>query len=157
MSNYNTTILKGDPKRVEGVGSEALYPGHLIEYGGSNDLQKHSTAGGDASKMFALENEMVGNTPTDGYSSGDRVYAAVFSSGQEVQARVAASAAAISKGDALMSAGDGTLKLHSKQAVDYSKNTSTLELEDNRIVAYAMEALDNSGGSSEAFIHVEVA
>ena len=150
MKTPKTITLKGHGCRKEGLASEAISAGHLVEFGGSADLQKHSTAAGTARKCFALENDLVGGGIDDAYASGDQVQTAVFMSGCEVYALVAASAPAIAKGDALESAGDGTLR---KAATDAATDTT----QRNSIVGYALEAVDNSGGGAPARIRVEVA
>lgn len=156
----NTIILKGRPIEKEGIASGTITPGYLVEFGGSNDLQAHSTAGGNARKAFALENDQVGNDIDDDYSAADSVRYAVCSSGDEIYALVAASATAITKGAPLESAGDGTLRLHTppSQAVDEGGSaTYTISQKHDAIVAYALEAVDNSAGATEARIKVEVA
>lgn len=146
----NTIILKGDGCRKEGKASGAITPGHLVEFGGANDLQVHSTAASTARKAFAVENDLIGNGIDTAYALGDQVQYNVFKSGDEVYALVAAAAAAVTKGAALESAGDGTLCI---QTVD----AATDNTQRNSVVAYALEAVDNSGGGTAARIKVEVA
>lgn len=149
-TNPKTIVLKGVPIRKEGVASGAITPGHLVEFGGSNDLQVHSTAAGTARKAFAVENDLVGNGITDAYALGDQVQYVVCQSGVEIYALVAANATAIEKGDPLQSAGDGTLRIQSTDA-------ATDDTQRNSLVAYALEDVDNSAGGSVARIKVEIA
>lgn len=133
-----TIILKGKPSRKEDVATAAISPGHLVEFNGAG-VRKHATAGGISRKAFALEDDMSGKTISDEYAPGSNVLYAVFSSGDEHLARLAASAAAIVKGDRLESAGNGTLRKH---------NTGVA-------LCVATESVDNSAGGTEVFITVE--
>ena len=146
----NTITLKGNGIRKEGVASGTITPGYLVEFGGANDLQAHSTAAANARKAFAVENELLGNGIDDDYTVGEQVHYAVFGTGEEVYALVAAAATAVTKGAALESAGDGTLRI-------LTTDTATDDTQRDSVVAYALEAVDNSGGASEARIKVEVA
>ena len=81
---------------------------------------------------------------------GSRVRYGGAHSGQEAYALLAASATAVVKGAPLQSAGDGTLRVLATDA-------ATSQSERNGIVAYALEAVDNSAGGSLARIKVRVA
>lgn len=148
------TVFQGphhvDPVRREYTASEAITPGEMVEFGGSNDIQKHSTAGGNARKAFALENDLIGNSISDDYSSGDTVQVGVMPRGAQVQALLPTGGTEvnISKGQALESSGDGTLQ---------AWGTNADSGEHDNLIGYALEAVDNSGGSSEARIEIEVA
>lgn len=146
----NTIILLGQGCRKEGIASSAITPGHLVAFGGANDLQVHSTAAGNARKAFAVENDLIGNGIDDAYAAGDQVQYNVFRPGDEVYALVADGAPAISKNDALESAGDGTLR-------KITPGSSATSARIDGIIGYALEAVDNSGGSSAARIRIEVA
>ena len=146
----NTIILYGQGCRKEGIASEAITPGHLVEFGGSNDLQKHSTAAGNARKAFAVENDLIGDGINDAYATGEQVQYNVFQSGDEVYALVADGATAITKGAGVESAGDGTVRILATAA-------ATEESERDSVVGYALEAVDNSGGGSAVRIRIEVA
>lgn len=139
-----TINLKGDFLRKEGAASEAITPGHLVEFGGSNDLQKHSAASGNARKAFALENDLVGDGIDDDYDTGDTVQYGLFERGAEVYALLA-DGENVSKGDALESDGAGALQAHA--AIGSGVQVDA-------IVAYALEAVNASG---ETRIKVEVA
>lgn len=150
MSTPKMIRLKGCGIRKEGIASGTIKPGHLIEFGGANDLQVHSTAAATARKAFAVENDLIGNGIDDNYTVGEQVQYEVYASGAEVYALVAASAAAIEKGDPLQSAGNGTLRIQSTDA-------ATDDTQRNSLVAYALEDVDNSAGGSVARIRVEIA
>jgi len=150
MSTPKMIRLKGQGIRKEGIASGTIRPGHLVEFGGANDLQVHSTAAATARKAFAVENDLIGNGIDVNYTVGEQVQYEVYASGAEVYALVAAGAAAIEKGDPLQSAGNGTLRI---QATD----AATDDTQRNSLVAYALEDVDNSGGSSVVRIRVEIA
>lgn len=149
-STPNTIILKGNGCRKEGDAAGTITPGHLVQFDSSGDIVVHATAAGTARKAFAVENDLIGNGIGDNYTSGDRVQYNVFESGAEVYALVAASATAVTIGAALESAGDGTLRIQTTDA-------ATDDTQRNSVVAYALEAVDNSGGATPARIKVEVA
>lgn len=110
MTTANTILLKGPAIHEEYPASAALKPGHLLELLSTGKVQKHSTSGGTAEKMFAKEDALQGNTITTAYAADDVVSCVIASPGTTVQGRLAANATAVVKGDMLVSAGDGTLK-----------------------------------------------
>ncbi len=146
----NTVVLKCNGVRKEGAASAAIPVGSLIEFGGANDLRVHATAAGNARKAFAIENDLVGDGIDVAYATGDRVQYEVFHAGSEVLALVAAGATAVTKGAALESAGDGTLRIQTAAA-------ATSQAQRDSVVGYALEAVDNSGGGSAARIRIEIA
>lgn len=127
-----TIALKGDFVRKEAKASEAITPGHLVEFGGANELRKHSTVGGQARKAFALENDLIGKGIADAYASGDAVQYGVFYPGAEVYALLGAGLTC-AKGDFLESNGNGTMK------------ASSTPVEGSNI-GVAMEAQTTAGG-----------
>ena len=150
MAAPKTIILRASTPvlRKEGVAAEAITPGHLVS-GPDAALVKHAVAAGNARKAFAVEYDPAKGID-DAYAIGDQVMYGVFKTGEEVYALVAAAAPAIADGDALQSAGDGTLR----KAV---ASAATSEAQRDGIVAYAREAVDNSGGGAAVRIRVEVA
>ncbi len=139
----NTIALKGGFIRKEAEASAGITPGHLVQFGGGNDLQVHGSAGGVGRKAFALENDLIGDAIGDAYVSGDSVQYGVFESGAEINAWLNYGENA-SKGDGLVSAGDGSLAVVGSG-------------EDASIVAYAMEAVNNTSGGVDVRIKVEAA
>jgi hypothetical protein len=127
--------------------SAAIMPGHLVE-AVPTGLRPHATADGLARPAFAIESLVPAprGTATEPiatpYASGDAVRWIIAAPGMLLYALVPAAAAAIVKGDALVSAGDGTLKKVGATPVVGS------------IVALAEEALNNSGGGTPARIKV---
>lgn len=136
----NTILLKGDPVRKEGVASSAITPGHLLTYGGVNDVTPHPTAGGAAPKAFAFEAGSIGRGVDDAYQAGEQVRYGVCRQGDEVWALLAAGQS-VSRGDGLESAGNGTLQ----------------KVTTGEVIAYALEDVNNSGGASAVRIKAEVA
>tara|TARA_R110002096_G_scaffold16230_3_gene55524 strand:+ start:760 stop:1191 length:432 start_codon:yes stop_codon:yes gene_type:complete len=102
---------------------------------------KNATADALAQKLFAQTNVAVAGDIDLAYANGETVSYGAYHAGQEVNALVAAAAPAIVDGDPLASAGDGTLK----------KGTVATA------IAYAIEAVDNSGGGTTVRIKARVA
>lgn len=142
---FQTITLKGSPQRKEGIASADIMPGHLVEFGGDNDLQVHSTDGGIARKAFAIEWDPAKGMELP-YSKDEQVMYVVAASGDEIFAFLKAGET-VARNDALVSAGDGTLrKFQSGENGDSPAS----------IVAYALDAMENSGAEAVRFA-VEVA
>jgi hypothetical protein len=135
-STPHTILLKGRGQHEEAPAGGAITPGHLVKFNSSNALVVHATAAGAATPLFACENEINGKTIADAYATGDYVQAEFMYPGCQVYALVAAAAVAIVAGDLLESAGDGTLRKFGSGVV----------------IAFAKEAVDNSGGGAAARI-----
>ena len=129
--------------------SAIVTPGFLIEPL-AGTVAAHATAAGNAQKLFALPNLAVAGSIDTDYASGDTVRFGAFHAGQEVNALVAAAAPAILEGDALESAGNGTLR---KLVVA----AATAQSARDSVVGYALAALDNSGGGTSARLAIRVA
>lgn len=138
----NTVILRTSTPVLakEGITGEAgILPGHLIG-GPDSAITVHKTAKAAARKAFAVE-YFPDKEVDDAYAAGVQLVYVVFKPGEEVHALVAAAAPAIAEGDALESAGDGTLR----------------KLTDGAVIGYARQAVNNSAGSAAVRIAVEVA
>jgi hypothetical protein len=149
----STITLKGEGIQKEDVAHATITPGDLVErvvVSTVTGVRRHSVAATSAQKMFALEFIEIGRGIDDNYSAGERCLYSHFHSGEEVLARVAAGATAITVGARLESAGDGTLRIASADAA-----TDTAQRD--AIVAYAKEAIDNSAGATPVRIRVMVA
>jgi len=133
MSTENRIHLIGDFRREEALAAAELYPGHLVEFTSAGKLQKHSTAGGVAERIVAIEDALQGNTISTAYAAAALVSANVEQPGNQVQMFLAAGAN-VAIGAKLESAGDGTL-----QAV----TTGT-------VIAVAAEAKDLSASGAVA-------
>lgn len=149
MGAQNTIVLKGNGIRKERAAEAAITPGDLIEVTSTGTVQRHSTAGGNAQRAFAVENEVVGKEISEDYAAGDNVLYEVLPPGCEVNALVAAGAAAIVKGDYLESDGTGKLR-------KLATSAATSEAQRASVVAVALEDVDNSAGGSPARIIVEL-
>ncbi len=107
------------PKRIELKAQRSRYreaaaagvinPGHLLKYNSDGAVVVHSTYGGSARVLFALEDALRGKTINDAYASGDQIPHQEAARGDEFYVRVPAGAVAIVIGDKLISNGDGTL------------------------------------------------
>lgn len=85
-----------------------ITPGDLVESDGAGGVQVHSTVGGEGQRAFALENDLIGKGIDDDYAASDSVRYGVFPRGAEINAN---GSEAISEGDLVESAGDGTVRV----------------------------------------------
>lgn len=111
-NSIQTVKIKGDGLRKEFPCAADITPGMLVEMYKATVLKvrAHSTAGGRATKMIALENVLVGRDLNTAYASPDTVQVEVLPPGAEVNMLVANGAPAIAMGDLVESAGDGTVR-----------------------------------------------
>ena len=107
-----TVIALKGPGHIteEGVASEAITPGHLVE--GVTSIAKFSTDTGPAPRNFALERDEFGKEITDNYATGDVVKIGHFRPGDRVYCLVA-SGSTVNKDTWLEPYSDGTLKAYS--------------------------------------------
>jgi len=134
-----TISLKAPGVREEATASEAITPGHLIEFGGSDDIQKHSSAGGDAQPLVAVENDVVGDDISTDYVSGEQVQFDAPHTGAVYLMRLA-DGENVTRGDFLESAGDGTVQ---------AAGTASSSGSHVAVVGQADEDLDLSGSAGE--------
>lgn len=146
-------ILKGDPIRKEAVAGGTITPGMLLKRSSATQVIAHNVSGGNAMKLFALENGMIGDTITDNYVSGDQVQMAVFRPGDEAYL-ILKQGQNVAVGDPLESNGDGKLKKHTANTIDTTASV-TETIYESAIVGYALEAVNAS--SADARIKVEIA
>ena len=139
-----TISLRGDFLRKEAIAAGVITPGHLLEYGGSDDLgvDVHGVPAGMARKAFALEDDHIGNGIDDAYAADDNVQYGVFYPGAEVYAWLAYGETAVI-GNFLVSAGDGTLAVEATAEEAYA-------------VGVALEDVTNTTGGVDVRIKVEV-
>jgi hypothetical protein len=159
VARPNNIIIRGNPIIQEGIATESITPGDLLEYAAGSAatggtyltpyVKKHPTSGGNASRLWALEQDYIGSVPPNSagainktYANLDQVRFGAFQPGQQLFARLAASQN-VSYGSYLESNGDGTLKTG---ATGSAANTP-------RLVARALEP---SNVSVVARIIVEV-
>ncbi len=115
--------------RSEGIAGGAITPGHLVE-GPATAIIVHNSAGLNAQKKFALENEVVGGDIDDAYASADTVLLGTFPPGSIVLA--IADGVGVTAEDDVESNGDGTLRV---AAADAATDTAQRE----SLVGKAME------------------
>lgn len=144
-----TIDLNGSSLRKEANAGGTITPGYLLARSAAGVVVAHAAENDNAGALFALEHDLVGRTVDQDYASGDVVQIGAFPRGGEVYALVAASAVAIVVGNFLESHGDGTLQLTDTDA-------ATDDTQRAGVIAQALEAVDNSGGGSEARIRVEI-
>jgi hypothetical protein len=157
----NQIIVRGKPEIKEGVATETITPGDLLDFVAGSAatpstsyltpyVKKHAIAGFRASKMIALEQDYIGRLgggsttlPIDKtYANLDQVRYGIFRAGDEAYMRLKASEN-VSYGNYLESNGDGTLRINSGGSPG----------NDNRLVG---RALGVSNSASIARIVVEV-
>lgn len=155
MATKNVVLFKGDCLYKEAAALGTITPGMLVDFL-SSGVGPHATASGTIRRRaFADFADFVGDGIDTNYTSGDTCKFMIPTPGSEVNALVATSGAAIVVGDALASAGDGTLVKHT--ALKYTETSgTTITITLNTIVGYALEAVDNSSGATPARIKVEV-
>lgn len=109
-TTYEKILLKGRDIREEYLADAALSPGHLVAVNSDNEVAKHALAGKRTRVLVASEDGLQGRTKATAYSAGELVSCHVLGPENVANLRVAAGAVAISKGDQLVSAGDGTVR-----------------------------------------------
>lgn len=108
----HTILLRGDPDASEeavAATGAAIKPGMLLELTTAGTYQKHATAGGPGSKIFAREMDIAGGSIDDTYEDGDTVLAWNCRQGHRVYAWLAAGND-VGIGALLESNGDGSLR-----------------------------------------------
>lgn len=108
----NVINLRGEPIIDEQYDAgEEIMPGSLVKIDTSTEkMVLHSTAGGPAERLFALEREELGQGIDDAYAIGDRVKYGRYSSGMGVLAFIP-SGQNITHGSLLEPAGGGNLRV----------------------------------------------
>lgn len=133
-----TIILVGSGIRREEKASVATMPGMLVSVD-SLGVKPHDSAGQNALRQFAIEDELQGNGIDDEYSIADLVQFETLEPGAVVYGFLADGETVV-EGNYLESNGDGDLRLHaadSAGAVEFPE----------AIVGQAREAVDLSGSS----------
>lgn len=147
-------VLEGNPMTIEAQAktAEAIKPGYLLKRDANGQFIKHAVAGGNAQLILATERSSgLTRALTTAFPDGETVVGAI--NPRKGQGVLAAGAAAIAVDDPLESAGNGTLRKHTPQTVNEG-GTASVTIQSDAIVAYAEEAVDNSGGAGEVFIKV---
>lgn len=137
----NTILLKGDPLRKEALAGGVVTPGDLLTWSAGTLIVNATAADVDAQNMVAAENDLRGDGIDTDYASGDQVQYFVPRAGDELYMWIETGHAAVVKGAPLESASGGDLQAYSS----------------GRILFFAAEDVDNSGGGTHARIQVEAA
>lgn len=153
MPTKNTIKIKNYSDVIEEYVATAVVisPGMLLEITSGALVQAHSTSEGDALPMFALENELEGETVTDDYIVSDTVQCWIPGRGDIVFGRLANGETAVI-GSFLSSNGDGRLKVHATGSAAFDFPLG--------IVGQALEAVDMSDSSladPDGFIQLRIA
>lgn len=131
-----------------------ITPGDLVKRTATGVI-RHATAAGNAMPMFAVDSADQNRGIDSDYASGEDVPVVIAQRGCLINALVAASASAISIGDLLESAGDGTLRKYTAQATNEG-GAGTYTIQVRGPIALATEAVDNSAGSGKVRIKAEI-
>lgn len=110
-STYRKIIVEGESVRKEKTCSVAVKPGHLLERVSDDTVKPHATTGGLAELLFAVENDLEGETIDDTYAISDIVQFNAVRPGDVVLVWIA-DGEDIAIGDKLASNGDGDFKEH---------------------------------------------
>jgi hypothetical protein len=148
---YKKIPILGTPVIKEYTANAAITPGHLCEIMSTGKVRVHSTAGGTAQKMFALEDSLQGKEIGDAYTAANVCQLGIFRPGDEVFALLYNGETAVI-GSKLESQGDGTLRV-----VDADASTGDVGIQS--IVGIALQAVDMSGSSGvdpSARIRIEI-
>ena len=154
MSEARTIRAMGVGNRKEYVAAGAtgvavIDPGDLVVLDSDGKVARNAVAGAKVMPMVAIENELFGVAIYNAgvivsYKGGDRVSTETAKTGDELRLTVAAGAGAIAVGDPLSAAADGTVVKASGVGIV-------------GVIAYAQEAVDNSGGATKTHIRAAIA
>ena len=128
------------------AGEAGIYPGMLCKVDTDGDVVKHATEGGRGECLIAIEDSLQGRGVDTVYTTDYPVRLEIFRPGEEFHGLLKAGQV-LSKGEGLISSGDGTFK---------SATDSGLSID--AIIAYAMEDEDlSASGSENTLIHMRAA
>lgn len=135
MEEYDATAVAG------------ILPGMLLQLTSANKVQKHSVAGGNVlPAMFAVEDELQGKGVDDAFVASAKLQVWIPTRGDMVYAFLK-DGENVAIGDALKSAGDGTLS----KLTDGSGTSLS-----NAVVAVAIEAVNLSASANTAAARIGV-
>lgn len=142
MGSENNVLVKGEGQvRIEAIATAVvIVPGYLIERATATTVRAHSSAGGNAMKMFALEDDLQGKGIDDNYAASARIQAVIAQRGDIINAVLANGQNAVAGTSFLESNGNGQLRVH---AVGSAAVVEAPEA----VVGLALESLDLSGSS----------
>jgi len=140
MSTANTVRVMSNQTPEQFTGSGAITPGHLCYLTSAGLIAVHATAGGDQTRLFAIEDSHQGSEITDAYVTATTVQAIHALPGDRLNALLLNGETAVI-GSLLESGGDGTLRVKDADA-------SVGAINYNSVVGYAREAVDMSGSDA---------
>ena len=146
MAYKTISVIADGAIAKEATASGSITPGMLIEKITSGSVRAHGSAGCDAQRAFAVEDDLQGKEISEAYSTGNKVLYKVFQRGNEVNARLTTSQT-IGIGDMLESNGDGNLRKHA------SDSAGVVEYPEG-IVGIAMEACVTTSSVSNILIEI---
>ncbi len=151
----NNILIKGEPFRKEGkvAAGQTITPGALLDRNSAGELIDHAGQGLNASPLFAIEDNLQGKGVDDNYAAGNQIQYNVCKPGDVVYALLA-DGNNVNPTHFLESNGDGTLRLHTPQAVDEG-GTATFTLYNRAIVGRPLESINNTSGGAVR-IQIEV-
>jgi hypothetical protein len=129
-------VLRGGYVQDELIADGAINPGYLVKRTPTGVAIADPAS---TQTLVAVEMSDTGKSITDSYSTGDQTIVASMNKGSQIQLKIAAGAGAITLGDKLESAADGTVLLATSAPI-----------------AVALQSVDNSAGTGEVFINAEV-
>lgn len=104
-------LIKGDGIRIERLANEAITPGELLDVDADGEWIPHGGAGGNATPIFAMENEQIGGGVDDDIAANDQCQALVAWRGSVIYAWLK-DGENVADGDELESDGAGALRAH---------------------------------------------
>ena len=124
MAIRNTVKLKKYLDIVEEFqrGPSEIKPGHLVDINSDGKAIPHGAADGNALAMFALEDELQGNTVNDAYAEEDDPVQVWVPNRGEIVYAIVADAEDPAVGAYVSSNGDGTLKTYGSPATADDNN-----------------------------------
>lgn len=144
--NPSRIHLKGMGRHEEALAAGVVRPGQLLRWNVDGDVVPHNIVGGQAERLFALEDALQGRPITTDYASAERVSIVIANPGDEIYAWLAVGES-VQPGDFLRSDGFGHLESSSESGLTAGVDS----------VAVALETLDNSeSGDINARIKVRV-
>lgn len=155
--SYRTALVKSTNDNfieLEVVTGKTVKPGMLVERVSGGKCQPHSTAGGNAQKLIAIENYLEGEDIDTAYAAGDKVIVKVAAPGERFAVLhdedVSSSAmyGLIQESDWLESDGDGQFRPISGQYQNVDSSGTTGDIYTNRLIAVALESNDTTDSSS---------
>jgi hypothetical protein len=152
MATYNSVLVQsnGVTPRKEAKAHTAIRPGMLIKRNSDGEIQRHSTAGGKAAKLFAVEDVLQGKGIDDWYAANQRTFFIVAQRGDEVWA-LATHDVTLAVGDYVESAGDGCLRKYTKAVTEH--DSSEADIPDSAsIVGTVLQAVATEDSSSDTLV-----